>query len=190
MVVADVYLTDAGECVVGRKNEGWLAAIGTAALNDFVRVAEIVGYELDVDQLIVEASPAPHKRSALPARRMAIYSFWHGKKALKIGLASPNNDARFRYHHYSPGTCVSNLSLSIRDHYAELGLLAPPERYRTWIEAEIGRIDFLLPAEWGQPIGRLLESYLHARWRPRFEGRAWMGYGEALAAPIFDLANQ
>lgn len=163
----------------------WLEDVATIAVRDFVKVAQITGYNLDLRQISFEALPAPHKRTALPPSRMAVYSFWLADKVLKVGLASPNNDARFRFHHYSPGTGVSNLSKSIQANLLEFGLSEPPKSYRSWIEAHLARLDFLLPAAWGQPVGRLLEAYLHARWRPRFEGREWKGFSESLPEPNF-----
>lgn len=175
---------------MGHAESDWLALIGEAAKSDFIAIAKIAGYELDDRCLKVEPGPAPHKRRALPPSNMAVYSFWRGKEALKVGLASPNNDARFRFHHYSPGTSNSNLARSISVRFGELGLVAPPTDYRAWIELETGRIDFLMPASWGQPVARLLEGYLHARWRPRFEGRVWSGNSDTLPAPHFDVSVQ
>lgn len=170
---------------MGHSDPEWLKTMGEAAARDFIQIAAIAGYDLSIGELYVEVNPAPHKRTGLRPCFMAVYSFWRDKEALKVGLASPNDDARFRYHHYSPGTSPSNLARTLKYRFAELGLSAPPLQYRQWIERETGRIDFIMPAGWGPPLAKLFEAYLHARWRPRFEGRAWKGCPDTLPAPDF-----
>lgn len=179
----DIILAQEMGSKMSSQTRSWLAEVANAAVQDFVRISAVIGYEIDLDRIVIEVSPAPHKRGPLRAHHMGIYSFWWRLEALKVGLASPNNNARFRYHHYSPGTSGSNLALSLSRCFEEFAQSEEAVNYRSWIETEVDRIDFQMPAEWGQPIGRLMEAYLHARWRPRFEGRAWKGYHESLPAP-------
>jgi hypothetical protein len=40
-----------------------------------------------------------------------------------------------------------------------------------WIRTQTDRVNLLMPASLGLPMLSLLESFLHVRWKPVFEGR-------------------
>ena len=161
----------------------WLHDQVVDARRRFVPVAAAAGYDLLPDKIRLDVRAAPHKTGRLPRHSMAIYSFWMDRRACKVGLVSPNNAARFENHHYSPNACGSTLARSIKAQPHRLGLDACPENYRAWMEANLSRADIILPASWGQPVLKLLEVFLHARWRPIYEGRAWSGYLDSLPPP-------
>ena len=161
----------------------WLELAAYDAKARFLEMALLAGYRLDPEKIGVQVLAAPHKQTSLPPGTMALYSFWLGQQACKVGIASPNDDARFRHHHYSPNSCGSSLARSVRNAPQRIGLKAPPTDSRAWLERQLSRINFILPAAWGQPVLKLFEAFLHARWRPAYEGRAWKGFEDALPAP-------
>lgn len=149
----------------------------------FVEAAILAGYRVDPEEIRVQVLAAPHKQTSLPRGAMALYSFWQGARACKVGIAGPNDEARFRHQHYSPDSCGSSLARSIRQAPERIGLEAAPANSRAWMEGQLGRINFTLPAAWEQPVLKLFEAFLHARWRPIYEGRTWKGFEHALPPP-------
>jgi hypothetical protein len=149
-----------------------LAEMTAAALSDFARAAVLAGSECDVSKIRIDIASKPHKPTGLPTGRMAVYCFFFNGQALKIGIAGPNSDARYRSQHYNPNSAGSNLAKSILTHPTKIGI-APlrADSVGNWIKAHTDRINLLLPASHGKPTLSQLESFLHARWKPTYEGR-------------------
>jgi hypothetical protein len=148
-----------------------LAEMAAAALNDFARAATIAGAECDVNKIMVDIVPKPHKPGGLPIGRMAVYCFMLNRQALKIGIAGPKSGARYRSQHYNPYSAQSTLAGSILKHPRRIGLVTvPASSVGDWIKARTDRINFLLPASYGKPMLSRLESFLHTRWKPTYEG--------------------
>lgn len=148
------------------------AEMATAALSDFSSVATRAGFEFDRHRIRVDIALAPHKPTGLPTGRMATYCFFLNGLALKIGIAGPNSDPRFRSQHYSPTRANSTLAGSILQHPSRIGISAVPAgSIGDWIKANTDRINFLLPASYGRTMLCQLEAFLHARWKPVYEGR-------------------
>jgi len=148
-----------------------------AALDDFKKVAALADAEFLAGNIAVEILPKPHKPpTALPAGKMAVYAFFLNARALKVGKVGPNSGPRYTSQHYNPNSSNSNLARSILAAPAKIG--AADVHLSTigdWIKRETDRVNLLVPQSLGDPMLSLLESFLHVRWKPIFEGRAESG---------------
>lgn len=127
---------------------------------------------------------APHKGKALPTEQCAVYVFtlssMYGattpagaNRALKVGKAGLNCNARFQSQHYStkaaPSTLASTL-LKTKVLWSFLGITSIDEsNVRAWIEQNTDRDNFLLSSDDAHLLGKL-ETYLKGRLGPVFEG--------------------
>ena len=139
-------------------------------LNDFKSIpclAEAPRWDL----VRVEFCDAPH---AQPRRKLrngqhAIYLFFRGQEWLRVGKTSQN--ARFVSHHYGINRAGSTLAKDVCKNRSELGFDGGDEDVGDWIKGSCGRANVLLAVGWPESVSLLLESYLHYRLTPRFEGR-------------------
>lgn len=141
-------------------------------LDDFVAVALLAGIVLTRDDIQEEFLAAPHTApTKLPSGRMAVYIFTLGSDVLKVGKIGPKSQARYTSQHYNPGSAKSTLAASM---IADAGSVGLAEVDITdighWIRANVDRVNILLPVRLGVPVLTLLESFLHCRLRPRYEG--------------------
>jgi hypothetical protein len=151
----------------------WRSDIETA-LADFTVVADLARFPLSVQDLECEYCAAPHRPpSRLPAGKMAVYGFWGHGSWLKIGKAGAKTQARYTSQHYNPESAPSTLAASLsRDNRMKSLADFNPDRPGEWIKTSTHRINILLDVKHGTVLLSLLESFLHARLRPRYEGRA------------------
>ena len=119
---------------------------------------------------------APHKRPKTRLRRhqRAIYIFFKDNRWLRIGQT--DHDGRFRNQHYGIAKGNSTLANDIRDNPGEFGFSGSDNEIPSWILKNCGRANLRLPVQGVEPkvseyFAKLLESYLHYRLNPRFEGR-------------------
>jgi hypothetical protein len=151
--------------------EGILVEMAAVALGDFASAAVTAGTEWNVNKIRIEVAPKPHRPSDLPIGRMAVYSFFLNRQALKVGIAGPKSGARYRSQHYNPNSAQSTLAGSILKQPKKVGIVAiSASSVGDWIKANTDRINILLPASYGKPLLSQLESFLHARWKPIYEG--------------------
>jgi hypothetical protein len=146
-----------------------LTRIAAEALCDFAKISA-----LDVTTIKIDLALKPHKPSGLPKESMAVYNFFFSGKALKIGIAGPNSDARYRSQHYHPDRAGSNLAKSILTHPERMGIPLPalgPDTVGGWIKTYTDRLNFILPSSCGRSVLSQLEVFLHTRWKPIYEGR-------------------
>jgi hypothetical protein len=101
---------------------------------------------------------------------MAVCAFWNDGAWLKIGHAGPNSNALYTSQHYSVGSAGSTLARSLCgcDDLAERHGIEPSNA-GSWIKANCSRANVLLSAEKPNELRWLLEAFLHAYLRPRFE---------------------
>ena len=144
------------------------------AISDFRKVAALAHAELLTDRVTIEIAVKPHKSpKSLPVDHMAVYAFFLNGRALKVGKAGPKSAARYTSQHYNPGSAGSNLAKSILANGAKVGADGIDSgSVGDWIRLHTDRVNLLLPINFGLPILSLLESFLHVRWRPLFEGRS------------------
>ena len=145
-----------------------------SALGDFITVSQLVRSEVSFRVEDVEFLPAPHRKPAgLPTGKMALYGFWFDGEWLKIGRAGTNSGLRYTSQHYT-GSARSTLSGWLRQDESMRNITGLGEDdlrgWAAWIERETSRVNILLPAASDKMLVSLLEAYLHARLRPKYEG--------------------
>lgn len=143
------------------------------ALVDFRKVAALADAAFIADSINVEITRGPHLQpKSLPAGKMAVYAFFLNGQALKVGKVGPSSNARYTSQHYNPKSAGSNLARSILANPAKVSVLSiEASGIGEWIKGHTDRVNLLVPASLGDPILSLLESFLHVRWKPVFEGR-------------------
>lgn len=148
----------------------WRAQM-SSAVADFVAVAQLAGDTVSSTDLAAEYLVAPHRPSGLPTGKMAIYAFWAEGEWLKIGKVGANSDARYRSQHYAFGRARSSLANSLCNDtqmVARTGIT--PETCTDWIKTHTHRCNLLISVQHPKSLLSLLESFLHHRLRPRYEG--------------------
>jgi hypothetical protein len=140
------------------------------ALGDFRQVAKLADAEFIADSITVEIMAKPHKApTKLPSGKMAVYAFFLNGQALKVGTKSV---ARYTSQHYNPESAKSTLAQSILKNAAKIGAAhLDPVSVGNWIRTHTDRVNLLAPTSLGLLMLSFLESFLHVRWKPIFEGR-------------------
>jgi hypothetical protein len=101
---------------------------------------------------------------------MAIYAFWSNGEWLKIGQAGPKSAARYTSQHYNPNSSMSNLAKSLANDLRMKEVLGfDSQNPGQWVKGSACRVNILLPSDKRQELLSLLEVFLHARLRPRYE---------------------
>jgi hypothetical protein len=138
----------------------------------FITVAQLAGDPIQISDLQVEFLSAPHRPpSNLLAGKKAIYGFWWNGEWLKIGQAGKKSAARYTSHHYNPNSSNSNLAKSLANDpqmIASQGINL--QNAGQWVKTSTCRVNILLPASRRKELLSLLESFLHVRLKPRYEG--------------------
>lgn len=136
----------------------------------FVEVAQLAQQSIGINELRIEFLEAPHKPHVLPTGSMAVYAFWWNGTWLKIGKAGPNSGPRYLSQHYT-GNALSTLAGSlVRDQTMRTAPGFDPDRIGEWIKKSTSRVNILMSADRPTTLLSLLEAFLHARLRPRYEG--------------------
>jgi hypothetical protein len=143
------------------------------ALADFRNVAAMADAAFIADSITVEITRSPHRQpKSLPPGKMAVYAFFLNGQALKVGKVGPSSNARYTSQHYNPKSAGSNLARSILANPAKVNVPGiDASAIGEWIRGHTDRVNLLAPASLGDPMLSLLESFLHVRWKPVFEGR-------------------
>jgi hypothetical protein len=138
------------------------------ALKDFVKVSEIARMPMAFEDFEVEYSHLPHTPPMrLPENKMAIYGFCFQGNWLKIGKVGPKSQARYTYQHYSPNSSRSNLAKSLLRETEMKALVK--DNVGEWIKNNCNRVNILIDIEHGLLLLSLLEAFLHARLKPKYE---------------------
>lgn len=146
---------------------------------DFVHVAILAGFELDMADIEYEVLEAPHRRpSTLRPGKQAVYVFCTASHCLKVGKVGSRSAARFTYQHYNPGSARSSLALSLINQWTVLQddvRLAwenevTASNVGAWIEQNTTRYHFFIDEAQPRLLLSLLEVFLQCRLRPLFEG--------------------
>ena len=142
---------------------------------------EKCGIELPPNAISHDGSVAPHRTYDLPAGKGAVYVFTlpagasapaGPNRALKVGKAGPNSNARFRYQHYKSGTANSTLAGAIENNpilHSYIGLRETPKDVGAWIKQSTDRDNFYVIGDRRDVLG-MLEVFLKGRLGPVFEG--------------------
>lgn len=144
------------------------------AISDFGNVTALARAPFTTDAIHVEIMPKPHQApSTLPIGRMAVYAFFLNGQALKVGKVGPNSAARYTSQHYNAASAKSCLAKSILANAPKVGAVGVDAAFvGDWIKTNTDRVNLLLSTTLGLPVLSLLESFLHVRWKPLFEGRS------------------
>ena len=144
------------------------------ALSDFSKAVALAQAEFSPDSVTVEITSKPHVApKILPRGKMAVYAFFLNGQALKVGKVGPKSNARYTSQHYNPTSARSTLAQSILTNAVRVEAAGiDAGAVGDWIRKNTDRVNLLLPASVGLPILSLLESFLHVRWKPLFEGRS------------------
>ena len=146
-------------------------------VRDFVQVANLSGFVINAEAIKHEVLPAPHKARSLPSGKQAAYVFSLARPdttVLKIGKVGPRSNARFLSQHYNPNSSGSNLAKSLLLHpetWRQLGIASLREdTVGDWLKEHTARDHFYMNADQSKLLLNLLETFLHGRLRPLFEG--------------------
>lgn len=142
------------------------------ALAAFVTVAELAGEPIRPGELQVECLPAPHRSpSRLPTDQMAVYAFWWEGEWLKIGKAGPRSQARYISQHYHAGSALSTLAGSLANDPRTQEVHGFDRQHPgEWIKRSTCRVNILVSSDRSKELLSLLETFLHVRLKPRYEG--------------------
>jgi hypothetical protein len=132
--------------------------------------AGIAGVEVDPASLNLEELGAgdSHVPNTLPSGKCAVYIFEFNGMCLKVGKVNQKSKARYRYQHYRPHSCRSNLALSLLGD-AEFTTRIGCGNAEQWIRQNTTRYNVLIPAELGDGFVHFAEAFFILKCRPRFE---------------------
>lgn len=167
-IIFDRYLRGRNTVIVDDINE-----FVSEALTDFGKAAVLAGQKFTAEKITFEIAVKPHQQpKELPMDKMAVYAFFCNGQALKVGKVGPKSNARYTSQHYNSRGAPSTLAHSILADPAKAGAIGVSElNVGDWIKQHTDRVNIFMPASFGDPMLSLLESFLHVRWKPRFEGR-------------------
>ena len=128
-----------------------------------------LGYPILPSDYYVEDLGCPHTiPKRLPEGCIAVYFFFEGDVALKIGKANAKSKARYTYQHYEINTTKSSLAKS---------LMNDPNRHfndaadvKNWMLNNLQRINVLIKEDKGKAATELVEAIMHYKFRPTYEG--------------------
>jgi len=142
------------------------------AVSDFVKVAKLAGKDIKREDIFIEFLKSPHiPPKSIPEGKIAVYIFYYGQICLKVGQVGKKSKARYTSQHYYPNSSNSNLAKSILKHQEVLSLSGLTEDNITeWIKTNTARTNILIDAKFGKSVISLMETFLHCRLNPKFEG--------------------
>jgi len=147
----------------------------------FAALSERCELVLHTETVSHEVTVAPHATSDLPPGKAAVYVFTlpstsiapaGPNRALKVGKAGPNSNARFRYQHYKSRTANSTLARAIENNpilQPYIGIQELPNDVGAWIRQNTDRDNFYVDGE-RRDILSMLEVFLKGYLGPVFEG--------------------
>jgi len=143
-------------------------------MNYIEEITRDLGDKLNPDSYYIEDLGCPHKQPhQLPKGYAAIYIFVYEDgdqyEYLKVGKANTNSEARFTSQHYGFST-RSTLAKSLckDERFKALGITE--KNAKKWMLNNLHRINIYIRADCGKAMTELVESVLHYRFRPRYEG--------------------
>ena len=137
-------------------------------LHDFIQIPALCEAS-QWQKIEFEFCEAPHSRPrALLPNQRAVYLFFWEQEWLRIGQTG--YPQRFTSQHYGTKRAVSTFAKDICANRRGFGFRGKEEGVGDWIMQNCGRANVRLPVGWPKEVSLLLESYLHYRLRPRFEG--------------------
>ncbi|MCR5462579.1 MAG: hypothetical protein K6E87_05875 [bacterium] len=137
-------------------------------------ITKKIGDVIDKADYYIEDMGCPHKQpKKLPNGYAAVYIFIYEKtneyEFLKIGKVNPNSSARFVSQHYgfeAPSTLAK--SICFDKEFQDMGIA--PNNVKEWMLNNLHRINVYIKASCGMKATELIESLMHYKFNPRFEG--------------------
>lgn len=133
-------------------------------------VSSILGKPIDKGKYKIIDRGIPHQPKNLSHNMLGIYTFYYEGKFMKIGKAGVNSKARFLSQHYNPRSAQSNLAASILSDSRMQGKGLNENNIGDWIKNNCRRIDILFDSDLGIFTLGLIESALHYKYEPMYEG--------------------
>lgn len=133
-------------------------------------VTKALGKPIESSEYWIVDRGMPHQSESLLDGMMGVYTFWHNGKSLKIGKAGSKSSARFTSQHYSPKSARSTLAASILKDDDMQKFNINEQNVGEWIKSNCHRIDILIKEELGVFTMNLIESALHFKYEPKYEG--------------------
>ena len=119
----------------------------------------------------IEDRGKPHvPPTKMPPEKMAVYTFIYNGQFLKIGKANQKSEARFTYQHYNPNSARSTLAKSILNDTKLTDARLDDNNIGEWIKNNCLRVDIIINERLGVFTLNLIESILHYRYEPKYEG--------------------
>lgn len=134
------------------------------------KVSSILGKPIENEKYRIVDRGVPHQPKPLPTGMMGVYTFWYNGRFLKIGKAGARSNARFFSQHYNPNSARSNLAKSILSDKEMNHLGISETNVGDWIKRNCRRTDILLDADLGIFTLTLIETSLHNKYEPKYEG--------------------
>ena len=135
---------------------------------ELIEIIKLIGTKMKPNQIEIVDWGCPHKPTALPKGKMAVYMFFFNNQCLKIGKAGPNSGPRYNSQHYNPNNSKSNLANSILT--SEFPLKSTSSEIGEWIKNNTHRINILMDDKLGIFLLNFVEAYFQLRFKPKFEG--------------------
>ena len=135
-----------------------------------VAVSSALGQPIDLDEIEIIDRGVPHTPANLKPGTMGVYTFLYKDQFLKIGKAGPNSNPRFSSQHYNPGSSSSCLADSILEDPDMTVHNLTVKSVGKWIKQNCRRIDILIGAGLDIFTLELIESSLHYKYKPKYEG--------------------
>lgn len=136
---------------------------------ELIHIINHLGSDISLEDIKIIDRGKPHIPDNLPKNSMGIYMFYYNQRFLKIGKAGPNSNTRFKVNHYSPYRSNSNLALSLLNDEVIENVLNE-NNVGEWIKSNVQRIDLLFDDKVDILVLNFIESYLHLKYNPLYEG--------------------
>ncbi len=127
------------------------------------------------DNYYIEDLGCPHiKPKPIPKGYAAVYIFVYEYENgtydyLKIGKANPKSSSRFVNQHYGfNASSTLARSLCSSDEFLSKGI--NQDNVKEWMLENLHRVNIYLKVDKDTAISELVESILHYKYRPKFEG--------------------
>ncbi len=134
-------------------------------------ISKNLEYKINRNMYNIEFLPFPHiKPTYLKKGYSAVYIFIYNDTFLKIGKANSKSTARFCNQHYNPNSCQSNLAKALLNDEDFKHLNLNVNNISEWIQKNLTRINIMIDNKCGKAATELIESILHYKYRPKYEG--------------------
>jgi len=133
-------------------------------------ISRDLGRPIDMSKIHIMDRGVPHQAPKWEEGYMAVYTFNYKGNFLKIGKAGPKSKARFISQHYNPKSAMSTLAASIINDIDMRCQGISESNVGDWIKCNCRRIDILIPTDMGIFTLELIESALHYKYEPKYEG--------------------